>query len=213
MALTGFDPGVVNSSINQVNAAYRDLMQAIVTGTQSKFINPMGNQWACKEAQTWFGEFTNVINELANGCNQTFESVVNTMNEAARAWAQTTGGTEYTSISFSPIGTKVNADPIKENLGGVRGVDRENANSTVSNLSGVAQSASSALASAKSAVASCGFMGGHQAESLIEALNQIGNNINQAVNETSSAAKTAITNTVATYGDQATSVSNAFNGG
>lgn len=213
MALTGFDPGVVNSSINQVNAAYRDLMQALVTSTQSKFIDPMGNQWACKEAQTWFQSFTEVINELANGCTQTFESVVNTMNEAGQAWAQTTGGTEYSSISFNPAMIKCNADSIKENIGGVRGVDKENANQTVSSLSAVTQSCNSALSSAKSAVSSCGFMGGNQAESLISALNQIGQNISEAVGETSSAAKTAISNTVTAYGDQATNIANAFNGG
>ena len=212
MALTGFDPAQVNSSINSVNAAYRELMEAVITATQTKFIDQMANQWACKEAQVWFESFTNVINELAAGCTRTFGSVVSTMNEAAQHWAEETGGTEYQSISFSPALLKCNSDGIKENIGGVRGVDKEHATDTVSKLTSIETACNNALNNAKKAVLTCGFMGGNQAESLKASLDQIGVNVAKAVTDTSSAAKTAINNTVTAYGDQAANISNAFSG-
>ena len=39
MAMTGFDPSLVNSSMNKVESAYTDLMAALKTRMQNDFVN------------------------------------------------------------------------------------------------------------------------------------------------------------------------------
>lgn len=212
MALTGFDPSIVNTSINSVKSAYAELIQALQNDTQTKFVGGMKDNWACNEAQRFFREsFKPAIDDLIKGSDDVFESVVNSMNSAAQAWAERTESS-YSTVSFSRSNGKVSVDEIQENIGGVRGVDEANANQVAtSTLQQVVQASSSALDQAKSAVQSCGFIGGDQAANLSNALETIKSRINEAVNELSNQTKTAIGQTVTSYGDIRSKVENAFN--
>ena len=57
MALTGFDPSVVNSSINAVKSSYDSLIRALGDDMQNQFIGGMADKWACNQAQTFFNTF------------------------------------------------------------------------------------------------------------------------------------------------------------
>lgn len=210
--MTGFDPTLVNSSINSVMAAYNDLMRALINDTQSKFVNPMAMYWACTNAQKFFTEALEpAISSQSNGINTIFQSVVDSMNDAARAWATQTE-TSYSPVTFTPNTSKVDVTGIRENINGVRGIDKTNASTTVSTLTTIKASIDTALDKAKQAVANCGFVGDGQADSLIGSLNRIQTNISNSIAEMTEAVNTAIESTVSVYGDTAGKVATAFSG-
>ena len=208
--MTGFDPQLVQNSINDVEAAYTDLMQAMGTNMQTQFVNEMANCWACAEAQTFFNNnFKPVVDELLNGTYAIFESVVNAMNSAAQVWSMQTGA-EWVSKTFTGEKKSIDTSNIKENINGVRGVDEANANSTAERLAVIASDVDNALSKAQQAVTNCGFVGADMEAQLINSLQTIRNNVNNATQELTQSTKTAITQTVQTYGNIARKVENAF---
>lgn len=207
---TGFDPSVVSSSIGSVITAYNSLVQALGHDMQTRFVGGMSDKWACNEAITFFRDLVKpAVDQLLSSSDQVFNSVVASMNDAASNWAERTDS-DFSPIPFSTQNVRLDVSPIVENIGGVRGIDYENANSVISQLSVIAQSADSALSSAKSAVDNCGFVGNNQAESLQASLGIIQSKISAAANEISTATTSALNATVASYGDLAGKVAEAF---
>ena len=152
MALTGFNPDVVNSSINSVKAAYENLIHALGDDMQNRFVNGMADKWACNQAQTFFNNsFKPAIDNLIMSSNSIFESVVASMNSAGQAWAMQTDSS-YSPQSFSAITKTMDTSVIRENIGGVRGIDLSSATTVANQLTSIADSAKSALTSAQQAV-------------------------------------------------------------
>lgn len=210
MALTGFDPDLVNGSINAVKRAYENLIKALGDDMQNQFIGGMSDKWACNQAQKFFNEaFKPAIDSLINNSNQIFESVVNAMNSAGQAWAQQTESS-YSPQQFSMISKSMDTSSVMENIGGVRGIDFAAASTVASKLPTIAESAKQALTSAQQAVQNCGFIGGNQASNLINSLGIIKNKIDQATQEITSQTKSAIDSTIETYTDTEGKVSEAF---
>lgn len=210
MALTGFDPDLVSTSIDKVISAYEELMKALGDDMQTQFVNGMQDKWACNDAQTFFQNFKEADEELITKSNNTFESVVNSMNSAAQAWAESTGS-NWGGKSFTRNDKKIDITGIQENIGGVRGVDPE-ATTVSAKLPTIATSAESALTNAQSAVSNCGFVGGNQEAELINSLGEIKNAISKTSSEISEACKKAIDETAQKYQDLGVKVSDAFAG-
>lgn len=208
MALTGFDPELVTSSINKIQNSYNELIAAIGTDMQNQFVNGMQDKWACADAQTFFNNFKSTIDSLITNSNNTFESVVNAMNSAARAWADQTGST-WSAKQFSRNDIKMDITGIKENIGGVRGVDLQ-ATAISDKLPTIAEAAGRALDNSKSAVINCGFVGGTSEADLVNSLEQIKTSINNAVSQISNDCKKAIETTTQNYSTLEVSVSDAF---
>ena len=212
MAMQGFDPSIVKSSINNVQKAYDDLTKVICGDVQSQFVTPMGECWACNEAISFFGSFKSSIDSIIDNTDRVCRSIVESMNDAAKNWAATTN-TSWGNVSFSQTSKKIDVSPIKENINGVRGVDDGKAADAVSKLTGsIKASADSALESLSNAVSNCGFIGGSQQASLTSAINTIKSNLNSAIVDVSSAANKGITATIENYGKLSQNVSNAFPG-
>lgn len=210
MALTGFNPDLVATSINGVISAYNDLGEALITQTQSDFVGGMADKWACNNAQKFFTEgLKPSVDSLMTTSNEVFESVVKAMNSAAEAWASDSK-TEYSPVSFTPNTTKIDVSSIQENIGGVRGIDLEGTPSVVSKLSTIMSQAESALNSTKAAVENSGFVGGAQQANLSASLDLIKTNIGNAANELTSAITTAIDQTVEQFGDTRGKIEQAF---
>lgn len=210
MAMTGFDPSVVGTSIKAVDNAYKELVNQLGNEMQTKFVNGMADKWACVNAQTFFRDaFKPAVDELINNSNRVFESVIQAMNSAGRAWASSTGSS-YSQVSFSVIDKKMDIGNIRENIGGVRGIDLQSTNSVINQLPVIATSAGQALTSAQQAVQNCGFIGGNQASNLISSLGTIKSRINSAVTDLTNEAKSAMEQTVSTYTDTEGQVSKAF---
>ena len=210
MALTGFNPDVVNSSINSVKAAYENLIQALGNDMQTRFVNGMADKWACNQAQTFFNNsFKPAIDGLITSSNAIFESVVASMNSAGQAWAAQTDSS-YSPQSFSPMSKTIDAGVIMENIGGVRGIDKEAAQGVASKLPSLASEANQALSNAQTAVQNSGFIGGSQQANLVDSLGQIKTKIDEIVNNITNETKTAVDQTVEAYGDLEGKVSQAF---
>lgn len=212
MAWTGFDPDVVSSSINAVITAYNDLYAAMGTEMQNSFVNGMANVWACNAAQAYFNQsFAPRIDGIIRGSNETFVSIVDSMNSAARAWAEVTDSS-YSDISFTPNDKYMDVSCILENVAGVRGIDADAAQGILAKLPIIANNALNALTSASSAVDNCGFIGGDQAASLKASLENIKGAINSAVEDLTNDAKRYIDETVNAYGDLGNRIAQAFAG-
>lgn len=211
MALTGFDPSVVNSSISSVKSAYEEMM-TVFDSMQTQFVGGMEDKWACVDAQTFFEGFADVMNRLISDVNVTFESVVMSMNSAAQAFA-TQMGASYNAQSFSAITKTIDISGIKENINGVRGIDLQLANEVAAKLPGLAGSAEQALAHAQGAVQNCGFIGGDMSTNLNSSLTTIKEKFNSYIGNITSQSKTAIENTVQKYADTQGKIAQAFAGG
>lgn len=211
--MTGYNAEEVRAALTAISAAYDELMQAIGTDVQNKFIGGMAEHWACTQAQDFFeNKFKEVCNVLVADTNKIFESVMGAINGAARAWAALTE-TEYTDYSFSVNAFQYDTSMIQENIGGLRGIDKVNAESVASSLSEIAASADTALDNAASAVSTHqGFIGGDQAEMLINALNTIKTNLSNVFSEITTATDQGIKKTIEVYGDTAGEISKKFNG-
>ncbi len=212
MALTGFDPTIVNTSVSGVVSAYNNLCTALNTEMQSKFFEGMADKWACKYAQDFFSNAKTKIDALINAANITFQSIVDSMNSAGSAWANDTGAS-FSPMSFTTNASTIDSSCIQENIAGVRGIDLQSADSTAtSSLGTVVSNSDSALSEAKSAVASCGFIGGSQQQNLTTSLNTIQTNIHSVMDDLSTSFKADISQTVTQYGDTEGKVSSAFSG-
>lgn len=212
MALTGFNPDVVSSSINSVKSAYENLIRVLGDEMQNQFVQGMADKWACNQAQSFFNDtFKPAIDGLINKSNLVFESVVNSMNSAGQAWASETNSA-YSPQSFSLISKSIDTSVIQENIQGVRGIDLEQASAVASKLSTISENAKSALSNAQQAVQNCGFIGGNQADSLISSLTTIKTNIDSVTEEITSQSRNAIERTIADYSNTEGKISQAFAG-
>ena len=216
MAITGFNPQTVTEAVSKVNAQYAELMNTIYNGVQKTFIEGMADKWASAQAQSFFAAAAQRMNGLcysdAENVNEIFQSVADAMNTAAMAWADAQNES-YTPVAFNPIVQTFNSDSIQENIGGVRGIDLENATQVANTLTtSTLESVSNALDAARNAVAESGFVGGNQQESINGSLDEIKANVTKALNEIAEELKASIAETVNTYGDVAGQVAQAFAG-
>ncbi len=211
MALTGFNPEQVKTSVDKVIAAYNELINQIGDRVQKGFVNGMADKWACKEAQIFFNTLKNTVDNLNKEANQTFQSVVDAMNSAAATWANSTGSV-YNPVQGSLRQISINVDNILENINGVRGIDLQLSSSVSKMLPSIQTEARLALEHAKHAVSDCGFVGGNQAENLISSLDTIKNIIDNEFTTITDEAKKAIDDTIAVYSNVEGKVSQAFLG-
>ena len=149
------------------------------------------------------------VDSLISSSNQIFESIVSAMNAAGQAWAEQTDA-NYSPVSFSAINKTMDTSVIQENIGGVRGIDLDTATGVVAKLPTIAESAKNALTQAQQAVQSCGFIGGGQAESLVNALGVVKSKIDAATGEISNETKSYMDQTIAEYSNTEGKVSEAF---
>ena len=209
-SMTGFDPEIVSQSIGKVISAYEELIGVLGDKMQSDFVGGMQDKWACTQAQKFFtNSFKPAIDSIITSSNSTFESVVASMNSAGQAWAARTESS-YSPVSFTPTAKTIDAGVILENIGGVRGIDKANAENVANKLPGLASDAESALSNAQSAVQNSGFIGGSQQANLVESLGQIKTKIDEVVTNVTTETKTAIQSTIEAYGDTEGKISEAF---
>lgn len=201
MAFVGFNNEITGASIKTVDNVYIN----VVLHTQEhvkKFINSTSQVWACNEAITFFRDyFKPDMESLIKSLTVVFESAVNTMNSAARLWADNTN-TPYSNVSFSgAFDPTIDTSTIRENINGNRGADavlvKEAVNVFVTNMkSDLERDFSRAV----TAVRSSGFIGGAQETNLISSFEKIKRNFDSKISELTTATNQAISDTTAKYG-------------
>ncbi len=211
---TGMNPVKITASMDRIEAAYSNLMDALSTGTQTQFVDKMSQCWACKQAQDFFNEsFKPAIDELLKGCRETFESVIDSMNSAAESWGNTV---QYSwarrSFSGADGSNQVDVSCIQENIGDDRGAVESEVENALTSFNSIAENAGQALDEAINAVHECGFLdpSGNQEASLVEALTGVKNNILDSAQKLTDETKQAVKSTVETYGSLATNVSSTW---
>lgn len=210
MALTGFDPSLVNGSINKVKNAYENLIQVLGDDMQNQFVEGMADKWACADAQNFFtNNFKPAIDNLIQSSTTIFESVVSSMNSAGQAWATEESET-YSPVSFSAINKTIDTSSIRDQIGGIKGIDLDLTPNVVAKLSTIATNAQSALSRAQQAVQNSGFVGGDQETNLVNSLGVIKNKIDTATKELTTETKSAIDSTIQRYGNTGGKISQAF---
>ncbi|MBR1376446.1 MAG: hypothetical protein IJ565_01395 [Bacilli bacterium] len=207
--MIGFDPEVVSKSINAVKEAYSSYNQAMNIDLQSKFVGKMAEGWACNQAIQFFNTYKSGIDGLFSAADRTFRSVIQTMNDGARSWANKTN-TTYSDIQPNETTNNCDVSLIRENINGVRGIDPSISSEAISNLNTCVSNASGALSNAVSAVQNCGFIGGDQSANLIASLNKINQDLTNVINDTNSSLKTAIDSTNEQYAQISASTAQSF---
>ncbi len=212
MALTGFDPAIVQTSMNNFIAAANDTMDVLCNKFQAQFVNKMAELWACSNAQAYFRDSVKpALDSLTNDANTVFTSVVNSMKTAGQNWASQTGAT-FSAPTYTSNRKPLDVSMIKENIGGVRGIDLSAASTVSSNMAIINGAAEGALSRAVAAVQNCGFIGGESAANLLASLNQIKRNINTTFTTCNAQLKTAISTTVTNYKNTEGKIAQAFAG-
>ncbi len=212
MALTGFDPAIVETSIRNFISAADDVMDYLCGKFKTNFVDKMGEIWACNDAQNYFRNSVKpAMDSLTSDVNQVFASVVNSMRSAGQKWANQTGSS-ITPVYYNSKRKLLDISAIKENINGVRGIDFGLTNTATGNLDIISNAALSALGRAVTAVQTCGFIGGTSATNLVTSLNAIKTNINNSFASCKSALKSAINETVKNYQDTEGKIAQAFAG-
>lgn len=201
MAMTsGFNPVQVNSSISAVMTAHAGLMSCLATKMQTNFVNEMGREWACNKAIDFFAGFKTAEDGLIQKADSTFQSVVDTMNQAAQNWAAGTD-TTYVKKPFRNFSKRITVEGvIKENINNERGIDEPAAKATVNKLAPLALQADINLQKAVSAVQNCGFLDSTEATNLVASLGEIKEKIKESFDEINGKVKDGIDATLTEYG-------------
>ena len=212
MALTGYDPSAVRTSIINVGNSYDALIDALVTKNQTNFVQPMGSVWACEQAKQFFRAYQIDIARLVLEVNKVYNSIVSAMNGAAMTLASTSGST-WSNQEITISGASIDLSPIKEDINGVKGIDLQQATVVLAELDTILSNVTSALESTLSAVSSSGFVGGEMQTDLYSAINSIKTKIETAFGQIKTSVNTAITDTINKYSTDASNISSAFSGG
>ena len=210
--LTGYNPDEVSASLNSIKGAYDELLAVLGERMQNEIVNAMADKWACTNAQNFFNDaFKPAIDGLITSVNTTFESVVQSMNDAASRWASE-AGEAFSAVPFSPVNKTMDTSCILENISGIRGIDLDQASQVAAKLPVLAAEAENAVSKASNAVDTCGFVGGNQASNLKASLETIRSNISNATNEITTETKNAFESTISSYGNTEGQISQAFAG-
>ena len=211
MAITGYDETQVVAAIASINTSYDSLINALITKNQQEFVSKMGSIWGCEQAKNFFAAYKTDIDELASKITTTYESVVNAMNGAAQTLSNMAGST-WSTKTFSSRSDTLDTSVILDNIGGVKGIDIEEAESTLEVLDSIASSVESALEIATTAVTTSGFVGRNMQEQLEGSLSKIKDAISSKFSEEKVAVSNAIKETVDMYSTGTSNISSNFAG-
>lgn len=212
MSMTGFDPQVVNQAIGGVKNAYSKMAQDLSTDVQNQFVNTMEQVWCSPEGIEFMqNKFQPVMKNLNTSIDQTFESVVNSMNSAGQAWAQTTGGAEYSPQTFESTMQNIDVSGMRNAApDGTVGIDKELAQQYAQKFQALITQAIDALTEARNSVTNSGFVGGEQEANLNNSLETIKTNMQNSASQLSTEVANYINKTVENYSDTEGKISAAF---
>ena len=214
MALLGTNNEAIKTSLSGIDSAYKAVITELKDNMQTKFVDEMATKWACHEAQEFFGKFKEVVDGLLKDTYTTFDSIIDSINSAGKAWATEQGDSSvWTDHNFSAQGAEtISVDCIKENLNGDRGIDDGAKTFTLTTLDRIYINADNALESARTSVNSTGFLGGDQETTLQSSIKSIRDNLSKTIQTLKTDAVNAIDATVEKYKQVGTKVTNAFSG-
>lgn len=209
MALTGFDPNEVIACTAKIQKSYTETYQVLLEDNQA-FVNGMADVWACNEAIEFFTNFKSKEDILTNNVTNIFSEIYQTICDAGNEWAETTGS-NFTRPTFAQNSNKINVDCIKENINGVRGVDKDLATEQLTILENIPSKTEETLQIALTGVNSAAaFFGGNQQANLQDLIKNISNQILQTTTVLTDECDTSINQTIDNYEELEQQISEAF---
>ncbi len=174
---------------------------------QKNFVDPMSENWVCKEAQDFFANFKEKDEQLANRVNTRLHEFYETFMDAARIWAEKTGGSAGGSWNNDGFVPKIDISNIKEQYNGVRGINMKNVPEIMQALTTIADKTKDDMRQVREITERVPFLGGDQQEKLIALIEAITMDISDSVTFFVSTAQMVIKDTLTKYGDTAAMVS------
>ena len=212
MSITGTNASEIAASLNKIQAAYENLMAALHDRMQAEFIDQLGEQWACEDAQDYFNNTVKpTMDDMLSASYKTFQNIVETMNSWGASWSQL-HKSNWSNIQFNGLLKTVDVSCIKLDINGGKGIDEEEANATAANLTSIESDVNSAVSEAESAVHECGFLdpGVMMESNLISSLNTIKSKFEEAIAEVREGFKTHVNKTVELHGQTKFKNADAF---
>ena len=131
---TGWSDNNVERLQRILNNKYKQFINQFNTTLKISFIEPIGRAWASQDAVDYLNqEFSDNVNRLVDVIGQMYEYSFGIIEKARWAWSSTTN-TDIISCPFEKIALSLDVSCIKENINGVRGIDKQDVMNCVSNL-------------------------------------------------------------------------------
>ena len=201
----------ITACLQTIQTSINEFDECIPGRVQKDVIEPMSSDWADERAVRVFGIFGDTMNELLTNVHNVFNSIGQSINSAATAWASSHEAS-FSRVDLNVPDSKLDVSPIKTDINGDRGVIIESAQSSISKLTQISASALGDLENIARAAASSGFLGGGQGEQLKATLDNIKTKINSAINEIYTTAMDEMQKTWEEYGQVGQQVKSAFEG-
>ena len=173
---------------------------------QKNFINPMAENWVCKEAQDFFVDFKEKIEKLAVRVNERMHTFYDALRDSSRLWAERTGG--FVGFSWNQnFVPNLDISNIKENVNGIRGINMKNVPEILNYLTSIVDKTREDMNQVKSYQQRVPFLGADQQEKLADLIYLITMDIEDSVAFVINGVQMGIKNTLTKYGDTASLVS------
>ena len=214
ISIIGFNPDLLRQSIKEIQNAYNNFMTQISTNMQNNFVNELALYWGDNQAKMFFTTFKESVDALINESNTVFQSVFDSMNDAARVWTSNKSPDSiWTEIPFERINPIIDISLIKSNIDGLVSMDTKTVVSvTNSSLNSIFLEATRALDDAQRAVQNSGFVGGTSADNLCISLGKIKTRVSELIKNLIDTSKKAIESSANDYVNIESQVSDAFTG-
>ena len=202
----GYNHSDVLAVVEEMRWHCANVLDYLTVDMQKNFINPMSENWVCKEAQEFFVNFKEKDEQLAVRVNTRLHEFYETMRSATEAWAKQTGG--YSLGSWDNSLVQLDVSNFKEQYNGVRGINMKNVPEIMNTFTAIIDKTKDDMQKVREITQRVPFLGGDQQEKLITLIEAITMEISDYVTYLVSETQMAIKDTLAKYGDTAAMVSN-----
>ena len=204
----GYSDVEVSHLIDQISSYTANVLDYLTVDMQKNFINPMAENWVCKEAQDFFASFKEIDERLAIRIRDRRDELIKFISEAANSWSQqTNSGRTFVVYDSSGFVPNLDISGIKENYNNIRGINMKHVPEIMRTLMTIIDNTKEDMNSIKRLTVNVPFLGGSQHEKLIQLVDVMTNMIVEEITGFVNATKVAIDNTLTKYGDTAAMVS------
>lgn len=190
-----------------------NVLNHLTDDMQKSFVNPMAENWVCKEAQDYFVNFKEKDEQLAIRVNTRLHEYYETVIDAARIWAERTGG--YAGSGWNNDGwtPRLDVSNFKEQFNGIRGINMKNVPEILNAFNKIIDECRDDMRQVKEFTQRVPFLGGDQQEKLIYLIESITMDISDSLTFFAGSINMTIKDTLNKYGDTASLVSGKLSDG
>ena len=183
-----------------------NILTYLVDDIQKNFVNPMSENWVCKEAQDFFNNFKEKDEQLATRVNTRLHEFYETMRDASDTWAQQTGGRSIARWTQNYV-PNIDVSNFKEQVNGIRGINMKNVPEIMNTFNVIIDKTKEEMRQIKELTQNVPFLGADQQEKLVQLIEIIALDISDSIASFRDETQMIINDTLTKYGDTAAMVS------